>query len=66
MSLVKLRTINEAYAEIKKEDANTAITPYMIRILCKANKVKNVLNGNRTLVDMDDLTEKINSLDIII
>ncbi len=62
----RLRTVNEAYAEILKEDKNTAITPYRIRVLCKANKVKNIPNGNRILIDLDDLLEKINSLDIVI
>ena len=63
MSLIKLRTINEAYEMIKKEDEHTAVSKYLIRQLARQNKVKVMLVGTKILVDYDDLVEKINEME---
>ena len=64
MGVRRFRTINDAYAEIKAQDEKSAVTKYLIRHLCKTGRVKNMINGNRILVDMDDLLNRINSYDL--
>lgn len=51
----RMRTVNEAYEEIKKQDNGTSLTPNAIRILCKQNKIKFVLIGRKYLIDLDSL-----------
>ena len=50
-----MRTIGEALAEIKKADAESAVTANCIRSLCKSNQVRCVYTGKKILVDLDDL-----------
>lgn len=65
MQLIKLRSIDEAYREIKEEDQNTCLTKNMIRKLCDEKKVKNFIIGRKRFIDFDDLIEKINSFAIL-
>jgi hypothetical protein len=50
-----LRSINEALDILKKDDAETAVTVYLIRQLCKTEKVKHIESGKKYLVDMRSL-----------
>ena len=53
----KLRTVKQCLENIKKLDPDTAVTLYYIRHLCKENKVKHFLAGNKILIDFDSLIE---------
>jgi len=50
-----MRTINDAYKHLKKEDPETAITAFYLRELCKQNLVRSFNSGNRLLVDLDSI-----------
>lgn len=55
MALHRIRTIGESVAEIKKLDAQSAVTANCIRSLCKNGLVHCVFTGKKILVDLDDL-----------
>lgn len=52
---MRYRTISNCQSLIQKEDNNTAISTWLIRNLCKEDKVKNIKSGSKVLVDYDDL-----------
>lgn len=51
----RMRTINEAYNEIKANDPSTAITPYAIRQLVLDGKIPSVKAGKKYLLSLDAL-----------
>ena len=51
----RYRTIKECLIEIQALDPNTAVSEFLIRQLCKQNKVKYLASGNKSLVMLDDL-----------
>ncbi len=51
----KMRTIKEAYREIKAADPLTAITPHAIRRLLLEGKVPYITAGRKYLVNLDTL-----------
>lgn len=53
----RIRTINTAAEEIRREDPATAITPYYIRKLVNRGVVRSILDGSKRLVDFDDLLQ---------
>lgn len=53
----RMRTINEAAAEMREADPHTAVTPHFIRQLILAGKVPHVKAGNKYLVNLDGLQE---------
>lgn len=53
----RIRTINTAAAEIRKEDPNTAVTTYYIRKLVETGTVRSISDGVKRLVDYDDLLQ---------
>ena len=55
MPLPRMRGINEAIAEIRAEDKNSAITPHYLRMLVKSNAIPFVRAGTKYLVNMDAL-----------
>ncbi len=59
MTIPKMRTINEALAQIKAQDSNSAVTSNCIRTLCKGGKVKHIMIGKKIILDFDDLCEKL-------
>lgn len=59
-TLPRFRTIKACLAEIKKFDANTAITESFIRRLCKQNKITYFSSGNKFLVSLDSLFYYLN------
>lgn len=54
-----LRSIKQAYDLIRKEDPESAITVYMIRLWCKENKIKSLNVGTKILVDYESLVKYI-------
>ncbi len=50
-----LRSINRAYEEIKAQDPNTSITVHTIRTWCREHKIKFLMAGKKTLVDLESL-----------
>ena len=56
---MRLRTVPEAYRELKKEDPNTAFTLSALRRLVKLGAVPVVLVGNKRLVDLDKLPDQL-------
>lgn len=51
----RMRTINEAYNEIKTLDPNTAITPHAIRQLVIEDKIPHIKAGRKYLLNLDVL-----------
>ena len=60
MTLHRMRTIPEALAEIRALDERSAVTPYCIRTLCKAGRVRCIYTGRKILVDLDSLLAFLN------
>ena len=59
----RFRTIQQCLEEIKRIDENTIITGWLIRNLCKENKVHCILSGNKTLVNLDSLFNYFNGVE---
>ncbi len=57
--LPRMRTIEETYAFLLGEDAETGITKYWIREMCKQNKVHCLKSGSKYLINLDDLIVKL-------
>lgn len=53
--MLRMRTINEAHAELKAADPDTALTPHFIRQLILSGSVPHVKAGNKYLVELDAL-----------
>lgn len=53
--MAKMRTIKEAYIELKQADEHTAVTQTGLRRLVNEGKIPSVKVGNKTLVDMDNV-----------
>ena len=51
----RMRTLAEAYKEIKEKDENTAMTPYFLRQLVLQGEVPSVKAGRKYLINMDVL-----------
>lgn len=51
----RMRTIPEAYKEIKDKDANTSMTPYFLRRLVLLGEIPSIKAGRKYLVNMDML-----------
>lgn len=54
-SFPKLRTINQAAKELKAEDPNTIVTDSIIRRLIRESKIAYIQDGNKQLVDLNDI-----------
>ncbi len=55
IELPRMRTIDEAYAEIKSLDNHTAITKNFIRTLIVSGKVPSIKAGRKYLVNIETL-----------
>ena len=53
----RLRTVNEAAAEIRSRDQHTAMTPYHIRRLCTSGVLPTVKAGKKILVNLNDVLD---------
>ncbi len=51
----KMRTIQEAYNELKKIDPETAVTPHAIRKLVLSGEIPHIKAGKKYLVNMQIL-----------
>lgn len=51
----KMRTIQEAAAEIKRTDPNTAVTPYAIRQMVLNGNLPHIKAGKKYLINLDVL-----------
>ena len=60
VSLCRMRTIKQCVEEIRKLDSDTAVTEWFVRCLCKENKIKHFMSGNKTIVNLDDLLRYLN------
>lgn len=53
----RMRTLQEAAAELKKIDPDTAVTPYRIRKLVLDGTIPHVRAGNKRLLNLDTLLD---------
>lgn len=53
--LPRMRTVHEAAEELRKMDANTAVTEYHIRQLAINNVIPRVKAGKKYLINLDAL-----------
>lgn len=56
----RMRTIQEAAAELKRIDPNTAITPYFIRCMVLDGTIPHVKAGTKRLLNLDILLSYLN------
>jgi hypothetical protein len=54
-SIPKMRTASGIVAEIRKDDPDTAVTEYHVRMLFKSGKVHVVKSGRKALANVDDV-----------
>ena len=54
-----LRSIRQAHEMILKQDPETAISVYIIRVWCKEKKIRSLSVGNKILVDFEALKNYI-------
>jgi len=58
----RIRTIDKAYDELKAKDPETAISRYLVRQMVKQGMVPSLPSGNKRLVDVDVLEQKIKEI----
>lgn len=58
----RVRTIDQAYDEIKAKDPDTAISRYLVRAMVNDGTVPSIKNGKKKLVDMDVLERRIKEI----
>ena len=51
--VIRLRTINKAYDEIKAKDPDTAVSRRMFRDIVRSGMIPSITRGNRSLVDVE-------------
>lgn len=51
----RMRTINEAYKQLKESDPQTAVTPYHLRQMILNNKIPYIKAGKKYLINYDIL-----------
>lgn len=51
----RIRTIQQAAAELKQNDSSTAITPYAIRQMVLSGAIPHIKAGNKYLISMEVL-----------
>ncbi len=61
MSVPRMRTIPEAFNELKKADPNTTYTLRALRAAVNKGELPVVMVGNKRLVNLDKLFEMLNS-----
>ncbi len=54
-----IRTIDQAYEEIKARDPGTAISKNLVRQMVRTGVVPSIKAGNKKLVDVDVLEEYV-------
>lgn len=61
MAIPRMRTIEEAYTYILNKDKESKITKYFLREMCKQGKVHCIRLGNKILLNIDDLEDKLSN-----
>ena len=56
----RIRTINAAWAELRKMDPDSCVSQHFIRELVACGEVPSLRSGNRYLVDFDALLDFLN------
>ncbi|MCR5034400.1 MAG: DNA-binding protein [Clostridia bacterium] len=51
----RIRTVQQAFKEIKEADPDTAVTEYMVRKIVYSGEIPTVRTGNKRLFDLDEL-----------
>lgn len=59
MSTPRMRTIPQAYEEIKRIDSNTAITLRALRRMVNDGTIPHISVGNKILINLDLLLHKL-------
>lgn len=59
MSTPRMRTIPQAYAEIKKKDPNTSLTLRALRRMVNNNEIPTVSVASKKLINLDLLFDKL-------
>ena len=59
-TLARMRTLDEAYNELKQLDGNTAVSKYFIRQLALSGKIPTVMCGRKRLLNFDGLLAYLN------
>ena len=59
--MTKIRTIEQAYAEIKEKDPYTALSKYKFRSMVESGEIPSMKSGVKTLVDMDTLEKHLST-----
>lgn len=57
LNIPKMRTIDEAVIELKKEDEKTAVTKNFVRSLVVSGKIPSVKAGRKYLINLSVLKE---------
>ncbi len=57
----RMRTIKQCLEYFKKEDPDSSISEYYLRILVKQNKVPVFYAGRKQLINLDKLIDYLNS-----
>ena len=58
--MLRMRTIEQAAAELKQDDPQTAITKYAIRQLVLSGEIPSIRRGNKYLLNLDLLLAYLN------
>lgn len=62
MTLPKIRSMREAYEEIKKQDPDTSITYYMFRKFIISNKIPSLKENGKYLVNLNDISDFLSNI----
>lgn len=62
-TLPRMRTIPKAYAEIKALDSGTSFSMRALRRMVKSGEMPTVTVGNKQLINLDLLIQKISGFD---
>lgn len=62
-TLPRMRTIPNAYAEIKALDSGTSFSMRALRRMVKSGEMPTVTVGNKQLINLDLLIQKISGFD---
>lgn len=54
---MKLRVLTKAYAELKKDDPNTALTLTGLRRMVRSGEISTISVGRKRLIDYDKLVQ---------
>lgn len=61
MALAKMRTVQQVYDQIHKEDPESSVSLWYIRSLVKQGKIPVVKTGRKFLINYDKFMDYLNS-----